>query len=74
MEKFCKDLKDQAMKIINYEKKVINYKKKSYEKQKVCYIYEKEFSTDKNNETKFKLYHKVIIQETLEEQLIIFVI
>ena len=27
-----------------------NKEKKSYEKQKVCFIYEKEFSTDKNNE------------------------
>ena len=39
MEKFCKDLRDQAMKIINYEKKEIipltNEEKESYEKQKV---------------------------------------
>ena len=51
MEKFCKGLKDQAMKIINYEKKemipLTNEEKESYEKQKVCYICEKEFSTDK---------------------------
>ena len=51
MEKFCKDLKDQAMKIINYEKKemipLTDEEKESYEKQKVCYICEKEFSTDK---------------------------
>ena len=51
MEKFCKDLRDQAMKIINYEKKEIipltNEEKESYEKQKVCYICKKEFSTDK---------------------------
>ena len=36
-----------------------NEKRKSYEKQKVCFICEKEFSTDKNNEKEFKLYHKV---------------
>ena len=32
-----------------------NEKRKSYEKQKVCFICEKEFSTDKNNEKEFKL-------------------
>ena len=42
MEKFCMDLKDQAMKIINYEKEkeiiLTNEEKESYENQKVCYI------------------------------------
>ena len=51
MKKFYKDLKDLAMKIINYEKEEIipltNKEKRSYEKQKVYYICEKEFSTDK---------------------------
>ena len=51
MEKFCKDLRDKAMKIINYEKKEmipLTYdEEESYEKQKVCYICKKEFSTDK---------------------------
>ena len=32
---------------------------KSYKKQKVCYICEKEFSTDKNDKNVFKPYHKV---------------
>ena len=32
---------------------------KSYEKQKVCYICKKEFSTDKNDKNAFKLYHIV---------------
>ena len=63
MEWFCNDLKDQVMKLIDYEKKEIipltNEEKKSYEKQKVCYICEKEFSTDKNNEEEYKLYKKV---------------
>ena len=61
MKKFCKDLRDQAMKIINYEKKMIpltNEEKDSYKKQKVSYISEKEFCTDKNNEKKFKLKKK----------------
>ena len=54
MEIFCKDLRDQAMKIINHEKKkeiiLTNEEKESYEKQRICYICEKEFCTDKNNE------------------------
>ena len=62
MKKFCKDLRDQAMKIINYEKKemipLTNEEKDSYKKQKVSYIWEKEFCTDKNNEKKFKLKKK----------------
>ena len=32
---------------------------KSYEKQKVCYIRKKEFSTDENAKNAFKLHHKV---------------
>ena len=48
-EIFCKDLRDQAMKVIDYEKKKIipltKEEKESYEKQKICYICEKEFIT-----------------------------
>ena len=33
---------------------------KFYEKQKVCYICKKEFSTDENDKNEFNLYHKVI--------------
>ena len=51
------------MKIINYRKKkeiiLTNEEEESYENQKVCYICEKEFSTDTNDENTFKLYHKV---------------
>ena len=36
-----------------------NEENKSYEKQKVCYICKKEFSTDENDKNAFKLYHKV---------------
>ena len=47
---FCKDLRDQAMKIINNQEKemipLTDEENKSYEKQKVCYICKKEFSTD----------------------------
>ena len=59
MEMFCKDLRNQTMKIINYEKKemipLTDKQTESYEKQKFCYIREKEFSADKND----KKYHKV---------------
>ena len=50
MKKFCKDLIQHAMKIINYEEKemiLLTYKQyKSYEKQNFCYICKKRFSTD----------------------------
>ena len=32
---------------------------KSYEKQKVCYICEKNFCDDKNKKSEYDLYHKV---------------
>ena len=58
MEMFCKDLKNQVMEIINYEKKemipLTDKQTESYEKQKVRYICKKEFSTDKNDEDTFK--------------------
>ena len=51
MEMLSNDLKEQAMKIVNYEKEEIipltNEEKESYENQKICYICEKEFSTDR---------------------------
>ena len=54
MKKLCKDFRDQAMKIINYEKKkemipLNDEETKSYEKQKVCHICKKEFNTGKND-------------------------
>ena len=59
MESFCKDFKEHAAKIINYEKKemipLTDEENKSYKKQKVCYICKKGFSTDYYN----KKYHKV---------------
>ena len=62
-EKNLKDLKNQAMKIINYEKKemtpLTNDENNSYEKQKVCYICKKDICTNKNSENAFKLKHKV---------------
>ena len=63
MEMFCKDIRDQTIKIINYEKKemiqLTDEETEFYEKQKVCYVCKKEFSTDKNVKNIFKLYHKV---------------
>ena len=62
MEIFCQDLRDQAMKIINYEKKemiqLTDEETEFYEMQKVCYICEKEFCTDKNDENEFKIHEK----------------
>ena len=63
MESFCKDLREHAMKIMNYEKKemipLTDEENELYEMQKVCYICKKIFSTDKNNKNVFKLHHKV---------------
>ena len=62
MKMFCKDLKDQAMKIINYEKKemipLTDEEKETHENQKICYICEQEFCTDENNKKEFKLKQK----------------
>ena len=45
MERFWKDLRDHAIKIVNYEEKEMiplsDKETKSYEKQKVCYICKK---------------------------------
>ena len=53
MESFCKDLREHAMKIINYEKKemipLTDEENKSYKKQEVCYICKREFITDDDN-------------------------
>ena len=53
MERFCKDLKEQATKIISYEKKEmipLTYEEyKSYKKEKVYCICKKGFSTDDDN-------------------------
>ena len=63
MKMFCKDLKDQAMKIINYEKKemipLTDKEKETHENQKICYICKQEFCTDENNKKEFKLKQKV---------------
>ena len=57
MKKFCKDLKEHATRIINYEKKtiipLIKEEKINYNDQQICYICKKEF--DKGD----KKHHKV---------------
>ena len=63
MKKFCEDLKDQAMKIINCEKKetipLTNEEKESYENQKICHICKKEFCIDEDNKKEFRKLQKV---------------
>ena len=62
MKMLSKDLREDAVEILGYEKKetILRTDKEndSYEEQKVCYICKKEFSTDKDDENAFKLYHK----------------
>ena len=59
MKKFCLNLREFATKIINYEKKkmipLTKKEEKKHNKENVCHICKKEFSTDDNN----KEYHKV---------------
>ena len=63
MKIFCDGLKDQAMKIINYEKKemvpLTNEEIEFYENQEICHICEKEFYIDKDNKKEFKIKRKV---------------
>ena len=53
MKNFCLDLREHAAKIVNYEKKemipLTKKEKKKYNKQKLCYICKKIFSTDDSN-------------------------
>ena len=79
IEKFCKDLREQAMRISNYEKMIpLTYEEKSYEEQKVCYICKREFIQIKMIKMRLNYIIKseiiVISPENLEELLIIFVI
>ena len=59
MKSFCLDLREHATKIINYEKKemiqLAKKEEKKHNKQEVCYICKKGFSTNDSN----KKYHKV---------------
>ena len=57
MKKFCKDLREHATKIINYEKKnmipLTAEGKIHYNEQEICYICKKEF--DKSNKKHYKV-------------------
>ena len=50
MKRFCKNLREHATKIINFEKKkliALTTKEEIYHnKQKICYMCEKEFDTN----------------------------
>ena len=64
MKKFCKDLREHATRIINYEKKKIisltKEEKINYNDQQICYICKKEF--DKNDKKPHKVKIIVIIR------------
>ena len=57
MKKFCKDLREHATKIINYEKKdmipLTKKEEENHNNQKVCYICKKEF--DMNDKKNYKV-------------------
>ena len=58
MKKFCKDLREHAMKIINYEKKrmvpLTTKEEICYNKQKICYTSKKEFDKSDKKQQKVK--------------------
>ena len=58
MKKFCKDLREHAMKIINYEKNrmvPLTIKEEiCHNKQKICYICKKEFNNNDKKQQKLK--------------------
>ena len=53
IDKLCKKLKEDAMKIINYEKKEMIQltveENRSYDEQEVCHICKKKFCTNKHD-------------------------
>ena len=59
MKKFCRDLREHVTKIINYEKKemipLTKKEEKRHNKQKVCHVCKKRYSTDDSD----KKHHKV---------------
>ena len=63
IEKFCKDLKELGMEIINFEEKemapLTNKESKSNEKQKVCHICKKGFVTIKTKKKSLSLHQKI---------------
>ena len=69
MTKFCKDLREHATKIINYEKKdmipLTKKEEENYNNQKVCYICKKEIPVVFHNGSTYD-YH-FIIKELVKE-------
>ena len=82
MKIFCKDLRNQAVKIINYEKKkkiiLTDEEKESYEIRKIVIYAEKNFVQikiiKKNLNKSKKSEIMIIIQENIEEFLIVIAI
>ena len=84
MERLCKDLRDHAVKRINYEKKkkkmipLTDKENKSYEKQKVCHICKKNLVLIKMMKIHLNCSITseiiVITPENVEELLIVFTI
>ena len=62
MKRYCNDLKEHVIRIINYEMKpmdpLIEEEKESYKNQQLCHICEKEFCTDINSD-EYKKMRKV---------------
>ena len=65
MKKFCKDLREHATRIINYEKKkmipLTTEEKIYHNEQEICYKCKKEFDTSdkKNYKVRDQLYRKI---------------
>ena len=59
----CEDLKNLAMEVINLEKKemipLTDYEKRHYETRNYCHICKRKFCYDKEDKSKYKIYHKV---------------
>ena len=76
MKNFCLDLREHATKISNYEKKemipLTKREEKKHNKQEVCYICKKGFSTDIAIKNIIRLEIIVTILENIEVLLMIF--
>ena len=63
MKKICESLREQAMKIINFQKKKMKLSRKeqqeSYENAKICYICKERFQNKYLHYLKDEKYHKV---------------
>ena len=68
IKNLCKDLKEDAAKIISYKEMIslATDEKQSYCKHKVCHIFEKDFSTDENKNAIKNTIKSEIIVITLE--------